>query len=220
MKKSAIIFDHDGTLVDSIDCVAFCTNKVIENAGFKSEPLERIRHGMAYPTAARFGFHTGITDTSTLQQMSAEFYEILNNEGLRYLKLYPGIKKSLKILAEHGYALGMVTNNQGRFVRRAAAGLEYAADFGVILGEENIPAPKPHPGGLLQACAGLGALPENCWYIGDGKPDHQAARAGGLKSGLVSWGVHPRIELEKLGPEKLFDTPQEMIDFFSTGLNA
>lgn len=111
MKKTAIIFDHDGTLVDSIDCVVFCTNKVIENAGFKSESVEKIKHGMAYATAERFSFHTGITDTLTLQQMSVEFYQIMNNEGLYHLKLYPGIKESLNVLANRGYALGMVTNN-------------------------------------------------------------------------------------------------------------
>lgn len=215
MKKTAIIFDHDGTLVDSIDCVVFCTNKVIVNAGFKSEPVERIKHGMALPTAERFGFHTGITDTFALQQMRAEFYKIMNNEGFAYLKLYPGIKKSLNILSERGYALGMVTNNQGFFVRRAAARLGYAYNFGVILGEENVPATKPHPSGLLQACAGLGSLPENCWYIGDGKPDYEAARAAGLKSGLVSWGAHPRNGLAKLRPEKLFDHPEQMIDLFA-----
>lgn len=215
MKKTAIIFDHDGTLVDSIDCVVFCTNKVIENAGFKSEPVEKIKYGMAYATTERFGFHTGITDTLALQQMSAEFYTILNNEGLACLKLYPGIKKCLNILAKRGYALGLVTNNQGYFVRRAAARLEYAHDFSVILGEEDVPATKPDPIGLLQACAGLGVRPENGWYIGDGKPDYEAATAGGLKSGLVSWGAHARNGLVKLCPDKLFDHPDQLIDFFT-----
>lgn len=214
MRKTAIIFDHDGTLVDSIDGVVVCTNKVIEKAGFKSEPLEKIKHGMAYPTIERFAFHTGITDASVLQQMSEDFYQRMNTEGLEYLKLYPGIKKSLNILARRGYALGMVTNNLGVVVRKGAARLKYAYDFAVILGEENVPSPKPDPSGLLQACAGLGARAENCWYIGDGKPDYEAARAGGLKCGLVSWGAHPRSELVKLGPEKLFDDPKELMDFF------
>lgn len=215
MEKTAIIFDHDGTLVDSIDCVVYCTNKVIENAGFKSEPVEKIKHGMAYPTAERFSFHTGVTDTLTLHQMSVEFYQIMNDEGLNYLKLYPGIKESLNVLANRGYALGMVTNNQGFFVRRGAARLEYAYNFGVILGEENVPAVKPNPSGLLQACAGLGRFPENCWYIGDGRPDYDAARAGALKSGLVSWGAHPRKDLIRLCPDKLFDSPEQLIDFFA-----
>lgn len=215
MKKTAIIFDHDGTIVDSIDCVIHCTNKVIEQAGFKSEPAEKIKHGMAYPTAERFGFHTGVVDGSALKQMSDDFYTLVNNEGIPFLKLYPGIRACLNVLAGRGYALGMVTNNQGLFVRRAAARLEYAYDFGVILGEENVAATKPDPSGLLQACAGLGALPQDSWYIGDGKPDFEAARAGGLKSGLVSWGAHPREALEKLGPDRLFDTPEQLINFFT-----
>lgn len=215
MKKTAIIFDHDGTIVDSIDCVIHCTNKVIEQAGFKSEPAEKIKHGMAYPTAERFGFHTGVVDRSALQQMSDDFYTLVNNEGIPFLKLYPGIRACLNVLAGRGYALGMVTNNQGLFVRRAAARLEYAYDFGVILGEENVAATKPDPDGLLQACAGLGAHPRDSWYIGDGKPDFEAARAGGLKSGLVSWGAHPREALEKLGPDRLFDTPEQLADFFT-----
>lgn len=214
MNPTAILFDHDGTLVDSIDAVMFCTNKVIENAGFTPDSKDKIKHGMIFPTAQRFGFHTGITDAATLRQMSAEFYTIMNDEGLQYLKLYPGIKESLKILARRGYALGMVTNNQGFFVRRGAVKLEYACDFGVILGEENVPAAKPDPSGLLQACAGLGAHPQNCWYIGDAKPDYEAAKAGGLKSGLVSWGVHSREDLAKLGSDMLFDTPEKMADFF------
>lgn len=214
MKKIAIIFDHDGTLVDSIDGVVFCTNKVIEMAGFKAEPAEKIKHGMAYSTAERFAYHTGIADLSTLKRMSDDFYRIMNHEGLQYLKLYPGIKECLDALAGRGYALGMVTNNQGLLVRRAAAILGYACDFGVILGEEDVPATKPAPGGLLQACAGLGAHPQDCWYIGDGQPDHNAARAGGLKSGLVSWGAHPRSVLANLGPEKLFDAPEQIVDFF------
>ena len=214
MKKTAIIFDHDGTLVDSIDAVIFCTNRVLENAGFKPDPVEKVKHGMAYPTAQRFGFHTDITDPLTLDQMSVEFYDLMNVEGIQHLKLYPGIKRCLNTLAKRGYAFGMVTNNQGLLVRRAAAMLEYAYDFAVILGEENVTATKPAPDGLLQACAGLGALPGNSWYIGDGQPDHDAAKAAGLKSGLVSWGAHPRETLEKLGPEQLFDTPKQLTDYF------
>lgn len=214
MKKNAIIFDHDGTLVDSIDCTVHCTNKVLERAGFKAETIAEIKHGMTFPTAERFGYHTGITDRSILEQMGAEFYETINNEGLEYLKLYPGIEAFLEMIAQRGYPLGMVTNNQGRFVRRAAARLGYAFDFSVILGEEDVASPKPSPDGLLQACAGLGALPENCWYIGDGKPDYEAARAGGLKCGLVSWGAHPRELLEDLEPDRLFDNSEQLINYF------
>ncbi len=214
IKKAAIIFDHDGTLVDSIACTVHCTNKVLEQEGFAPASVEKIKHGMAFPTVERFGFHTKIQDRAVLERMGAEFYKTINQEGLDHLKLYAGIRTSLTTLARRGYALGMVTNNEGRFVRRAAARLAYAYDFSVILGEENVPAPKPFPDGLLQACAGLGALPENSWYIGDGKPDFEAARAASMKCGLVSWGAHPRKALEELDADILFDDPKALVRFF------
>ena len=214
MKKIALIFDHDGTLVDSFDAVTVSTNTVLEAAGCKAVSEEEIRKGMAFPTLERFNYHSKLEDLDMLKQMQTDFYKVMNEEGVDFVKIFPRIKENLDNMASRGYSLGMLTNNQGFFVRRAAARLGYAYDFEVILGEENVPVPKPDPRGLLQACAGLGAEPANCWYIGDGKPDYEVARAAGLKSALVSWGAHPREELVELNPDELFDHPDEMSDFF------
>ena len=214
MKKIALIFDHDGTLVDSFDSVTVCTNMVLESVGCAAVPEEDIRKGMAFPTLERFHYHSKLEDSDLLKQMQVDFYKNMNEVGVDHVKIFPRIKENLDILASRGYSLGMLTNNQGFFVRRAAARLGYAYDFEVILGEENVPVPKPDPRGLLQACAGLGADPANCWYIGDGRPDFEVARAAGLKAALVSWGAHPREELTELKPDELFDHPDDMSDFF------
>jgi len=216
MNKTALIFDHDGTLVDSIDSVVICTNNVIVEAGVKPVTKEQVKAGMAFPTLERFEFHTGIKDPDILRKFTEDFYLELHRTGIEHLKLYGGIKEALDKLAQSGFALGMVTNNQGLFVRKAAATLSYAFDFEVILGEENVPFPKPDPSGLLQACAGMGAKPENCWYIGDGKPDWAAAEAAGMNCALVSWGAHSREELVNYRSDKLFDKTEEMLDFFLT----
>lgn len=216
MKKNALIFDHDGTLVDSIDAVVICTNNIISRAGVKRISVEEVKEGMAYPTPERFEFHTGIKDRNVLKKMADDFYADLHKVGIHHLRLYDGVKEVLDELAAKGFALGMVTNNQGLFVRKAASRLTYAFDFEVILGEENVPFPKPHPSGLLQACAGMGTDPEHCWYIGDGKPDFEAARAAGMKSALVSWGAHSLEELKNYTSDKLFVKPEEMLNFFLT----
>lgn len=216
MKKNAIIFDHDGTLVDSIEAVVVCTNSVLEKKGYSSISELEIMKGMVYPTAERFGHHTGNDNNFELEEISRDFYQEMNRNGISYLKLYSGIKLMLDALAQKGFSLGMVTNSQGLFVRTAAARLSYAFDFEVILGEENVPRTKPDPSGLLQACAGMGTVPEQCWYIGDGKPDYDAAKAAGMKCGLVSWGAHSRNDLKKLGAEKLFDSPGELMEYFIT----
>ncbi|QEN06771.1 HAD family hydrolase [Oceanispirochaeta crateris] len=214
MKKQAIIFDHDGTLVDSIDAVVFCTNLVMKEAGYAEATPAEIKRGMAYPTLARFSYHTGNRDSDSLNKMSRLFYEAMNRKAVEMVKLYPGMKEALDRLARDGYSLGLLTNNQGIFTRRVAAYLKYSYDMEVILGEDNVPAPKPDPQGVLQACAGLGARPEDCWYIGDGVPDYEVARNAGLKSGLVTWGAHPKEELLSLHGDQYFDHAHELADFF------
>ncbi|MDC7231938.1 MAG: HAD family hydrolase [Spirochaetales bacterium] len=215
MRKQAIIFDHDGTLVDSIDAVVHCTNLVIREAGCREGSPAEIRHGMAYPTLERFSFHTGVKDPEHLEKMREDFYILMNDQGVELVRLYPGIKEALDRLAREGFSLGLLTNNQGIFTRRVAAWLKYSYDMEIILGEDNVPAPKPDPRGLLQACAGLGAEPENCWYIGDGKPDYEVAVNAGLKSGIVTWGAHPKEELLKLKAHRYFDSADEMAAFFT-----
>lgn len=214
MKKAAIIFDHDGTLVDSIDAVVVCTNNALKNNGFRELSIEEVLDGFPYATTNRFLFHTGINDRELAKKMADEFYVEMQGTGIEHLQIYPGIQDALDKLAAYGYSMGLVTNNQGIFVRKAAAYLHYAYDLEIILGEENVRAVKPAPDGILQACAGLSAKPENCWYIGDTVGDCKAAKAAGLKSGAVTWGIHSEEKLLTCGADEVFKSPAEMAEFF------
>ena len=183
MKETAIIFDHDGTLIDSIDAVIKCTNTALEQTGHETCPYNEVKDGIAFSTLIRFSRHTGLNDKTELKKIAEIFYKIMHAEGLQYLKVYPGITEALDALTDAGFSMGMVSNNQGKFIRKAAARLQYSYDLEIILGEENVRAVKPAPDGLLQACAGLAAKPEKCWYIGDAESDYRSARAAGMKSG-------------------------------------
>ncbi len=214
MRKTAIIFDHDGTLVDSIEAVIICTNHVLTQNGFREHRPEEILEGFPYPTEERFQYHTGLSDRSRTARMAVDFYSAMHTTGIDYLKVYPGISETLDTLVDYGYSMGMVSNNQGTFLRKAAASLRYSYDLEIILGEENVRATKPAPDGLLQACAGLSARPENCWYIGDTTSDHLAAHAAGMKSGLVTWGVQSEEVISACGADAVFKTPSEIADYF------
>lgn len=214
MKKTAIIFDHDGTLVDSIHGVVVATNMTLKKYGFDEQTREEIEYGMGFPTFERFRYHSASDDNELIAEMSSVFYTLMHSHGIEHLKIYPGIQNMLDALTESGFSMGMVTNNQGMFVRKAAAHLHYAYDLEIILGEENVKKVKPAPDGILQACAGLAAEPENCWYIGDAVSDHEAAKAAGLKSGLVTWGAHPEDKLKACRPDALFSKPEELVKYF------
>ena len=214
MKKTAILFDHDGTLVNSLDAVIICTNISMVENGFKKLTATEVLEGFPYPTAERFRYHTKTADADLSNKMAEDFYHAMHNDGIEHMKVYPGIHETLDSLARFGFSMGMVTNNQGIFVRKAAAHLHYAYDLEIILGEENVKAVKPSPDGILQACAGLAALPENCWYVGDTTTDYKAARAAGMKSALVTWGVQTEEQLTACKPDVIFKTPEEMTKFF------
>ena len=214
MKETAIIFDHDGTLVNSLEACVLCTNIVMKEAGFREYPAEEIICDMTIATEQRFAFRTGMTDPVKVRQIASDFYKSLHEVGIEYLKIYPGITEALDSLTEAGFSMGMVSNNQGTFVRKAAAMLQYSYDLEIILGEENVKASKPAPDGLLQACAGLGAVPEKSWYVGDSTIDYESARAAGMYSALVTWGAHPAGRLRECGADAVFDTPEQMKEFF------
>ena len=214
MKKTAILFDHDGTLVNSINAVGVSTNIVLKRHGYRELSTEEILEGFPYATAERFLYHVKSEDRKTGKTLADDFYVEMHKSGIEHLEIYPGIQTALDSLAAYGYSMGLVTNNQGIFVRKAAAYLHYAYNLEIILGEENAVKPKPAPDGILQACAGLGAEPANCWYIGDTDIDFTAARAAGAKSGLVCWGVQTYEQLSELKADAIFRTPEEMTEFF------
>ncbi|MDC7126143.1 MAG: HAD family hydrolase [Spirochaetales bacterium] len=211
MKNTGIIFDHDGTLVNSIGAVAAMTNKTLIEFGFPECNLEQLKHGMVYPTVERFMFHSGEKQRNKSEQMANLFYELLENEGIKLMTLYPGVMESLSKLVSNGVAVGMVSNNKGQLIRKAAAYLNYNQYLTVIIGEEDTKKTKPAPDGLLQACAGLGLPPEDCWYIGDAVCDMEAAQAAGLKSGLVTWGTHSVEEITKLNPDMIIRSMKDLL---------
>ncbi len=214
MKKNALIFNNDGTLVDSLDAIVHSTNEVIKGSGFPIVSIDMIKKVLAYPAMKRFEFHTGIKNTEILSMMANRYYTSLHNDWLTHIKLYNGIRDSLNQFTQKKFPMGIVSNNQGLFIRKIAAYFGYVQDFEIILGEEDVPAPKPDSSGLLQACAGLGVNVEDSWHIGDGKTDFNAARAAGMRIALVTWGLHTKEELVEYGADQVFESVPEMQDFF------
>jgi HAD superfamily hydrolase (TIGR01509 family) len=206
----AILYDHDGTLVNSLPVVVAATNAALTAAGFPAQPDHVVIKAMVLPTAPRMGFHSGVTDPVRLAHMAAEFYRHANLLP-HHATAYPGVPALLAEVAARGIAQGVISNNQGAFVRRVVAALGLAQYLGPVLGEEDMPAPKPDPRGLLQAAASLGVRAQDCWFVGDAGPDREAARSAGMLAIGVTWGIHRRDELEALGFDRLIDAPGELL---------
>ena len=208
---SALLYDHDGTLVDSLAVVVEATNAVLRGRNLPARPAAEIITGMSLATGPRMGFHSGIADPAVQLALANEFYAAASGMPER-VRAYPGVPEMVAAVAARGLLQGVISNNQGIFVRAAVRFLGLAGHFGPILGEEDVPSPKPSPSGLLLAAERLGVNPSQCLFMGDSLPDARAAAAAGMRSIGVTWGIHPRHEMVDMGFTTLIDHPREVLD--------
>jgi len=207
----AILYDHDGTLVNSLPVVVEATNAALVMAGYSRQPAEVVIKAMVLPTGPRMGFHSGSNDLGVQAALAAAFYREANLRP-HLASAYPGVHDLLAAVHRRGVPQGVISNNEGVFVRRVVTALGLMPFLGPVLGEEDVPAPKPDPRGLLLAAAQLGVLPDQCWYVGDAPPDLAAARGAGMTAIGVTWGIHTRTEMEALGFDRLIDHPAALLE--------
>lgn len=207
---AAVIYDHDGTLVDSLAVVVEATNAVLRDRGLPlCAPLEIIK-GMAHPTIPRMGLHSQVTDPQVLAELAREFYVVMHR--LPHLcRAYDGVGGLLAGVAARGLPQGMVSNNSGTFIRAAMGHLGFAPWFATMLGEEDCPAPKPDFRGARLAAERCGVDPAACLFVGDSPADRDAAHGAGMRAVGVTWGIHDRGEMAGMGFDVLIDHPAELL---------
>ncbi|MBA2479922.1 MAG: HAD family hydrolase [Planctomycetes bacterium] len=211
MPPLAVIFDHDGTLVDSLAVVVAATNDVLRAHGVAELPPRTIIAGMVMPTAERMGLHAGVGAAAEQRVLACEYYLSAHRIGPGLARAYAGIPEAVGALRSHGLLQAVVSNNEGRFVRTVLTALDLSEHFACMYGEEDIPALKPDPSGPLAAARVMGVDPRRCVYVGDSGGDALAGRAAGMRTIGVTWGILARAEMEGLGFDALVDRPQDLI---------
>ncbi len=206
----AVIYDHDGTLINSLPLVVAATNGALAEAGFATCPASDIISAMVHPTGPRMGLHAGVDDSVQQTALAAAFYRIALSLEAHHATLYDGVPDLLRAVAR---PQAVVSNNQGVLIRRILIDHGVAEFFGAIYGEEDIPAPKPDGRGLLLAAHTLGIAPEHCIYVGDSSVDALAAHAACMRSVGVTWGIHSRDYMQQLRCPftALVDRPNELL---------
>jgi 2-phosphoglycolate phosphatase len=214
---AGVIYDHDGTLIDSLGAVVAATNRVLREQGFASATTADIVAGMARATAPRMGWHSGVADPAAQQRLALAFYAAARALSPRRSRPYPGIAGMVRALARRGIRQGVVSNNEGALVRAVLAAHGLAAHLADVRGDADVPAPKPDPRGLLQCVEALGLTPGQCLYVGDSPCDAATARAAGMASVGVTWGIHRRSEMGGMGFTRLVDRPAELLALVGGG---
>jgi phosphoglycolate phosphatase len=205
-----LIYDHDGTLIDSIDLVVQATNAALASAGFPTATRETVMRGMVLPTLERMGYHVGSEDAGLEALLAERYYAEAWRIGATAARPYPGIAELLEEMHGRGLKQAMLSNNQGRFIREILAAHRLDTRLDPILGEEDVPAPKPAGEGILAIARLWSLAPGEILLVGDSSADAGAAQAAGSPSVGVTWGTHSRADLASAGFDRLIDRPEDL----------
>lgn len=183
----AVLFDLDGTLIDSAADLALAANAMRVDRGLMPLPLAQYRphggSGARGMLAQAFDVGPG---QSGYDQLKREFLD--RYEGLMFDSTQPfnGVVEELAVLNAAGLAWGIVTNKAERFALPLVEALGLRA--AVVVGGDTTAHTKPHPAPLLEAARRLALPPEVCLYVGDDERDILAGRAAGMVTAAAAWG--------------------------------
>jgi len=209
--KPCLIFDLDGTLVDSLPGIAASLNRTLDAHGLPGHSDAQVRSFIgdglrnlilrAAPQAAdpKLG--------DSLLGLYRKDYALSWQSGTA---AYPGIANLLHELQKSGFEMAVLSNKVHDFTVEMVRTMFRSVRFTAVLGQrDNIPH-KPHPAGAIQIANMLGAAPGNCIIIGDSIVDIETAANAEMRSIAVSWGYHDRDRLLAARPGNLIDQPCEL----------
>ena len=210
----AVVFDLDGTLVDSAADIAFSLNVFLAEIGRSPLSLEAVT-GMigegARTLIARALAATGaLPSADEVQALTRRFLDLYEAAAADRTTAYPGVASALQDLQASGLRLGLCTNKPERATRLLLAALELDPLFDVVVGGDTLAGVlKPDPRPLLHALDALGATAERAVMVGDSPIDVASARAAGLRV-LVRRGGYSRGPAEDLGADGIFEAFSEL----------
>lgn len=207
-----VVFDLDGTLVDSLDDIMLHLNEALAERGLP--PHSRIEVGEWVGYGALELVKQAVPDPLLVP-------DVFNLYGARYraqpvvhTRVFAGLASVLTRIAE-GRAFAVLSNKPHALTLEVCRALLGAWTFPVIAGQQEGRPKKPDPAALLAVCAELGLAPRECVMIGDSEVDVATARAAGVTSVGVTWGLRPLEVLTAAAPDHLVHTPAELGALFT-----
>lgn len=209
--NSCLIFDLDGTLVDSLPGIAASLNRTLVAHGLPGHSDAAIRSFVgdglktlvlrAAPSSAIPTLHASIVS------LFKRDYELSWTQGT---KVYPGIPGMLEELQRGGCQLAVLSNKSHEFTVAMVRAMFPTIHFAMVLGQQDKRPQKPQPDGALQIAAELGVNPADCLIIGDSTIDLETAANAGMRAIAVGWGYHDRQRLLAAGATRIIDEPAEL----------
>ncbi|MGO1376106.1 MULTISPECIES: phosphoglycolate phosphatase [unclassified Psychrobacter] len=221
MDKQLLIFDFDGTLIDSVPDLADATNAMLTTLGKETYPIETIRNWIGNGSRllverALVGKVEVLEGELTVEEADhAEqvFFEAYKNLSGSKTVAYPDVDSGLKQLKAAGYTLALVTNKPIRFVPKILQSFGWQDLFSEVLGGDSLSTKKPDPAPLLHVCEKLNVAPEQAVMIGDSRNDILAGQNAKMDTLGLSYGYNYGQDIRELNPTEAFDSFKALQDY-------
>lgn len=210
----AILFDLDGTLVDTVEDIAAAVNAALAAFGFPprgtDEMYRMVGNGMRNLVGKAVPPHVG--DQALIDECAKKATEAYAEKPAVFTKPYPGVAELLGSLRERGLPSSIISNKPDALTTMVVDAVLPGWPFRVVQGEKAGVPRKPDPASSLAIAAAMGARPEETLYLGDSDVDMQTANAAGFLAVGAAWGFRGREELIASGASKVIDHPRELLE--------
>jgi len=208
----AVLFDLDGTLIDSLADIASALSLALADHGLATPSVDTVRTwiGGGARNLVAHAIDAARLQPDMIDRVLARFRIHYAAAPIVETRLYAGLAPVLDELTVADLRLAVLTNKPHDLAVRICAPLLAPWPFGAIVGQRPGIALKPDPGAALEIAADLGIPPDECAFVGDSAIDLQTAKAAGMRSVGVTWGFRPRSELLAHDPWLIVDQPQDL----------
>jgi phosphoglycolate phosphatase len=210
----AVLFDLDGTLIDSAPDLAGAANELREARGLPALPYESFRPMVGAGARGMIGvaFDVGPAHASFLE-LRDDFLRRYEQRMTRLTRVFDAVSPVLEALERRQTKWGIVTNKASRFTDPLVRSLGLHPRAAAVISGDTTPHSKPHPEPLLEAARRVGLAPERCIYVGDDLRDVQAGRAAGMATAVAGWGYLGLGEpIEAWGAEFIVRQPADLLN--------
>jgi len=208
----AVLFDLDGTLIDSAPDLGAAADKMRIDRGLPSLPLEKYRPMAGAGARGMLGVAFGITpEHPQFADLREEFFRNYESCMTQRTYVFEGVAQLIASLAERGVAWGVVTNKSMRFTAPLTRAMPLFATARAVVGGDSTPHAKPHPAPLLEAARQVGVRPIECVYVGDDLRDVQAGRAAGMRTVAATYGYLGTTDVKDWGADVHIETPLALL---------
>jgi N-acetyl-D-muramate 6-phosphate phosphatase len=215
MSFSAVLFDLDGTLVDTAPDLAFALNSLLLEQGQEPLAYEDIRPAASHGSIAllKLGFDLSPEDDN-FKSLQQRFIELYQDNIDRETTLFEGMEEVITKLEANNISWGIITNKPAFLTDPLVEKLGLAERAACVVSGDTTAHSKPHPAPMLHACVLINHDPHDCLYIGDAKRDIEAGKNARMKTITARWGyLSEHDKPENWQADAIIDHPSEILQW-------